>query len=329
MRICVFGTGAIGGLIAARLARAGEDVTIIDRGSHLRAIKKNGITLQWQDDSVETVQVKAVDKGADAGEQDLVVLAVKAHSLERAATDAQDLLGPKTMVMTLQNGLPWWYFQKHGGALDATRLMSLDPGGTLTKTIHADRIIACVVYLAAEVAEPGVVRHIGANRFPMGEIDGRVTDRVQAVEASFVKAGLQASVLTDIRAEIWLKALGTLSLNPISALTNATMAEICRFPETRALTIKMMQEAQAIAAKLGISLRQTIEQRLESAEAVGPHKTSMLQDLATRRPLEIEGLIGAVLEMARLTDTPAPNIEAVYALIRLLDKTRRPESRGA
>ena len=323
MRICVFGAGAIGGLIAGRLAIAGEDVTVIGRGPQLDAIKTRGIRLHWQDGSVETARVKAVETASLAGEQDLVVLAVKAHSLEGAAADAEALLSPDTMVMTLQNGMPWWYFQKHGGPLDGTRLMSLDPRGVLNQTFHPDRIIGCAVFVAADVPEPGLVRHIGSNRLPMGEIDGSLSQRVRAVEASFVKAGLQASALGNIRAEIWWKALGNLAVNPISAISNATMIEILRFPETRDLVLKMMQEAREIAAKLGISFPQTLEQRLQSAESVGAHKTSMLQDLESGRPLEIEALTGAVLEMARLTDTPAPSIEAVYGLTKLLDQTRR------
>ena len=197
------------------------------------------------------------------------------------------------MVMTLQNGMPWWYFQKHGGALDGTRLMSLDPSGVLTSTFHANRIIGCAVFVAADVPEPGVVRHIGSNRLPMGEIDGTLSDRVRAVEASFVKAGLQASAVSDIRTEIWWKALGNLAVNPISAISNATMIEILRFPETRALVLKMMQEAREIAAKLGISFPQTLEQRLESAESVGAHKTSMLQDLGERAPPGDRGADGS------------------------------------
>lgn len=323
MRICIFGAGAIGGLIAGRLALAGEDVTVIGRGAHLTAIKAKGIELHWQDGRIETARVKAIDTAASAGQQDLVVLAVKAHSLEQAAADVEALLGPETKVMTIQNGMPWWYFQKHGGPLDGTRLKSLDPRGMLSSTFHPDRIIGCAVFVAAEVSEPGVIRHIGSNRFPIGEIDGRLSDRVRTVEASFVKAGLQASAVSNIRAEIWWKALGNLAVNPISALTNTTMIEILRFPETRALVLETMQEAREIAAKLGISFNQTLEQRLESAESVGAHKTSMLQDLESGRPLEIEALTGAVLEMARLTDTPAPRIEAVYGLTKLLDRSRR------
>ena len=284
MQICVFGAGAIGGLIAARLAIAGEDVTVIGRGPQLDAIKTKGIRLHWQDRSVETARVKAVETASLAGEQDLVVLAVKAHSLEQAAADAEALLGPHTMVMTLQNGMPWWYFQKHGGPLDGTRLMSLDARGVLNQTFHPDRIIGCAVFVAADVPEPGVVRHIGSNRLPMGEIDGSLSERIRAVEASFVKAGLQASALDNIRTEIWWKALGNLAVNPISAITNTTMIEILRFPETRDLVLKMMQEAREIAGKLGISFPKTLEERLQSANPSARTRPRCCRTLSSAGP---------------------------------------------
>jgi 2-dehydropantoate 2-reductase len=230
--------------------------------------------------------------------------------------------------MTVQNGIPWWYFLKHGGTFEGTRLHSLDPDGLLASRIDVDRIIACVVYPAANLVAPGVIRHVEGNRFPIGEVDGTLTDRVQAIEALLVRAGLKTRILTDIRAEIWLKAVGTLAFNPISSLTHATMAEICQFPDTRHLATTMMTEAQTIAEKLGITLRLTIERRIQGAEAVGAHKTSMLQDVEAGRPLEIEALIGAVVEMGRLTQTPTPAIDIVYALTKLLDKRVRDEGRG-
>jgi len=325
MKICVFGAGAIGGLIATRFALAGEDITVIDRGPHLAAIKSNGIKLQWHDGSVQIAKVKAVDEAAAAGHQDLVVLAVKAYSLEQIAKDTQCLLDPKTMIMTVQNGIPWWYFQKHGGDLDGTCLKSLDPNRALARNIDVDRVIPCIVYPSATVIAPGIIQHVEGNRFPVGEIDGKVTDRVLGVEALFIRAGLKSRVLTDIRAEIWLKAMGVLSLNPISALTHATMGKICKFAETRHLAANMMQEAQTIAEKLGIFIRHTIEKRIEGAEAVGLHKTSMLQDVEAGRPLETEAAIGAILEMGKLTDTPTPAIESVYALIKLLDEQIRSD----
>jgi ketopantoate reductase len=323
MRICVVGAGAVGGLMAARFALAGENVTVKDRGPHLAAIKSNGIQLEWQDGSVHVAKVNAVDRAADAGKQDLVVLAVKAHSLEQIAKEIQSMLDPATVIMPTQNGIPWWYFQKHGGDLDGRRLMSLDPNGTLAAAIDVDRIISCIVYPATTVVAPGFVRHIEGNFFPIGELDGKLTERVAAIDAMFTKAGLKSRVLTEIRAEIWLKALGTLSFNPISALTHATMVAICSFPETRRLATTMMTEAQIIAEKLGISMRHTVEKRLEGAEAVGAHKTSMLQDVEAGRPLEVEALIGAILEIGRLTNAPTPAIDTVYALTKLLDHQMR------
>jgi ketopantoate reductase len=328
MRICVVGAGAIGGLIAAKFALAGHAVTVIDRGSHLAAIKQNGLKLEWHDGKVETAKVKAVDQAADAGEQDLVVLAVKAHYLDEVARDIDTLLGPDTMVMTVQNGLPWWYFQKLDGKYNGKKLESLDPSGILTRKIDANRIIGCVVYPAAAVTEPGVIHHVEGDRFPVGELDGVETDRVKQVHDLFVTAGLKSRVLADIRSEIWLKAWGNLSFNPISALTHATLVDICQFPETRHLAARMMEEAEAIAHKLGITFRVTIDKRIAGAESVGAHKTSMLQDVEAGRSLETEALIGSVLEMARLTETPAPAIEAVYACVKMLNKVMLLQGAG-
>lgn len=328
MRIAVAGAGAIGGLIAAKLALAGNHVTVIDIGPHLAAIKANGLKLEWHDGKIEIAKVKAVDKPADAGKQDLVVLAVKAHHLEQIAKDIEPLLGPDTMVMTVQNGLPWWYFQKIGGKYDNKKLETLDPTGILAKKIDANRIIGCVVYPAAAVTAPGVIHHVEGDRFPIGELDGNESERVKQIHDMFIKAGLKSRVLKDIRSEIWLKAWGNLSFNPISALTHATLVDICQFPETRHLAAKMMEEAEAIAKKLGVTFRVTIEKRIAGAESVGAHKTSMLQDVEAGRSLETEALIGSVLEMAKLTETPAPAIESVYALVKLLNKVMLAEGGG-
>lgn len=320
MKVCVVGAGAIGGLIAVKLAFSGEVVSVIDRGPHLAAIRNQGLHLHAQDGTVWRSNVKAFDRAADAGEQDLVVLAVKAYDLERVAQDIHHLLGPETIVMTVQNGIPWWYFQKEGGSFDGKRLETLDPHGILSDRIDAGRIMGCVAYPAAALVAPGIIEHVEGDRFPVGELDGRETPRAKMVSEAMIKAGLKSRVLTDIRAEMWLKAWGSLSFNPISALSHATMAGICRSPETRRLAVAMMTEAQSIAAKLGISFRHTIEQRVQGAEAVGEHKTSMLQDLEAGKPLEIEALIGAILEMGKLTNTTTPVIESVYALVKLLDE---------
>lgn len=320
MKVCVVGAGAIGGLLAVKLAFAGETVSVIDRGAHLSAIRSKGLHLHWQDGTIWKANVKAFDKTAEAGEQDLVVLGVKAYDLRRVAEDIRHLLGPDTMVMTVQNGMPWWYFQKEGGSFDGTRLKSLDPDGLLSEAIHPDRILGCVAYPAAAISTPGVIQHVEGERFPVGELDGRESERAKKISDALIKAGFKSRVISDIRAEMWLKAWGSLTFNPISALSHATMAGICRYPETRQLAVAMMTEAHAIASKLGITFRHTIEQRVEGAEKVGEHKTSMLQDLEAGKPLENEALVGAILEMGRLTNTPTPVIESVYALIKLLDE---------
>lgn len=327
-RICVVGAGAIGGLLAAKFALAGEDVTVIDQGAHLAAIQKNGLKLEWHDGKVQTAKVKAVGKASEAGKQDLVVLAVKAHFLDSVVRDIDHLLDKDTVVLTVQNGLPWWYFQKLGGKYDNQRLESLDPSGVLTKKVDAERLIGCVVYPAAAVTAPGVIHHVEGDRFPIGELDGKTRERTKSLHDLFVKAGLKSRVLKDIRSEIWLKAWGNLSFNPISALTHATLVDICQFAETRALAATMMKEAQEIAEKLGVTFRVTIDKRIAGAEQVGAHKTSMLQDVEAGRSLETEALIGSILEMAKITNTPAPAIESVYALVKLLNKVMLTESAG-
>ena len=255
-------------------------------------------------------------------------MALKAHYLDQVAREIAPLLGPETMIVTVQNGIPWWYFQRHGGPYDGHRLKTLDPSGALTKHIPAERLVGCVVYPAAAVPEPGVVRHVEGDRFPVGELDGSATERVQRLHDVLVGAGFRSRILDNIRSEIWLKAWGNLSFNPISALTHATMVDICQFPETRALAADMMVEAQAVAETLGISFRHTIEKRIAGAESVGAHKTSMLQDVELGRSLEVEALVGAVLELAELTETPAPSIAAVYACVKLLNKVMLLEGAG-
>jgi 2-dehydropantoate 2-reductase len=328
IKVGVVGAGAIGGLMAAKLALGGNEVTVVDLGPHLAAIKKNGLKLEWHDGKVETAKVKAVESIAEAGKQDLIILAVKAHYLDNAAKGIDAVLGPETMVMTVQNGLPWWYFQRLGGKYDNKKLESLDPTGVLTKNIDAARLIGCVVYPAAAVTAPGVIHHVEGDRFPIGELDGKETPRVKLLHDVLVKSGLKSRVLKDIRSEIWLKAWGNLSFNPISALTHATLVDIAQFPETRKLAARMMEEAETIAKKLGVTFRVTIEKRIAGAESVGAHKTSMLQDVEAGRSLETEALIGSILEMSRLTDTPAPAIESVYALVKLLNKVMLLQKAG-
>jgi ketopantoate reductase len=329
MKICVVGSGAIGGLMGAKLALAGNQVSIIDQGAQLAAIRDQGLKLIWEDGSEQVAQpALATDQVADVGPQDLVILALKAHYLELVARQIPSLLGPETMIVTVQNGIPWWYFHNHGGPFDGHRLNTLDPSGILGRDIDGDRIVGCVVYPAAAVEAPGVVRHVEGDRFPVGELDGTTTKRVQALHDLLVDAGFRSRILDDIRGEIWLKAWGNLSFNPISALTHATLAGICQFPETRQLAADMMAEAETVAGKLGITFRHTIEKRIAGAESVGAHKTSMLQDVELGRSLEVEALVGAVLELAELTETPAPSIAAVYACVKLLNKVMLLEGAG-
>ena len=329
MKICVIGAGAIGGLMGAKLALAGEEVTVIDQGAHLKAIQENGLKLIWEDGTEYVAEVaKATDKVEEAGEQDLIILSLKAHYLDQVAKDIPKITGPDTMIVTIQNGIPWWYFHNHGGEFEGRRLESLDPDGVLGKYIDGDKIIGCVVYPACAVEAPGVIRHVEGDRFPVGELDGSESDRVQKLHDLLVNAGFRSRVLDDIRSEIWLKAWGNLSFNPISALTHATLVDICQFRETRKLAESMMQEAQNIAEKLGITFRHSIEKRIAGAEGVGAHKTSMLQDVEAGRSLETEALIGAILELAQITDTPAPSIEAVYACVKLLNKVMLLEGAG-
>jgi 2-dehydropantoate 2-reductase len=322
LKIAIVGVGAIGGFIGARLAHAGEDVTFIARGKNLEALKANGIRLTMGDGSeVAVPKVQATADYAGAGPQDLVILAMKAHQVEAVAADVTKLLGPETMVVPMQNGIPFWYFHRHGGALEGSQVRSVDPTGVIGKCISGDRVIGCVVYPAAELIAPGVIQHVEGERFPVGELDGTTSDRVNRVSECFIRGGLKAPVLSDIRAEIWLKLWGNMTFNPISALARGTLAGICQYPPTRELAYSMMTEAQSIANKLGITFRVPIEKRIAGAEKVGHHKTSMLQDVEASRPLETEALLGSVIELGRMTQTPTPHLDTVYALAKLLEKS--------
>jgi 2-dehydropantoate 2-reductase len=326
LKIGIVGVGAIGGFVGHRLAHAGEDVTFIARGKNLAALKANGIRLVRADGSDEVVaQVNATDDYAAAGPQDLVILAMKAHQMESVAADVPKLFGPATIVVPMQNGIPYWYFHRYAGALAGTPIRSVDPTGAIGSHIPAERVIGCVVYPATELLAPGVIKHVEGDRFPVGEPDGSASERVTRVSECFVRAGLKSPVLDDIRAEIWLKLWGNMTFNPISALSRATLAGICQYPPSRALAAAMMFEAQTIAGKLGVTFRLPLEKRIAGAERVGHHKTSMLQDVEAGRPLEIDALLGSVIEMARLTETPTPNLDAVYALTKLLAMNLSPK----
>ncbi|MBK7457635.1 MAG: 2-dehydropantoate 2-reductase [Betaproteobacteria bacterium] len=322
MKICVVGAGAIGGVLGAKLALAGEEVTFIARNRNLEAINASGFKLILEDGIEQrATTVRAVQRYADAGEQDAVLLTVKAHQVRDLLPDLRALFGPRTMVVTMINGIPWWYFHKLAGPHEGRTLESVDPGGVLAGNIEPERVIGSVVYPAAELVAPGVVKVIEGNRFTLGEPDGTRSERIEALSGALMRAGFKAPVAKDIRSEIWVKLWGNLSFNPISALTHATLEEICRFPGTRALAAAMMGEAQRVAEALGVRFKITLEQRLAGAEAVGAHKTSMLQDVENGRALELEALVGAVVELGRITAVPTPTIGAIYAATTLLGQT--------
>jgi 2-dehydropantoate 2-reductase len=321
MKIAVVGVGAIGGYVGLRLALAGEDVTFIARGANLEALKTRGLRLVMSDGSEELLpRANATSDYAAAGPQDLVILAMKAHQVAAVAADVPKLFGPDTVVVPMQNGIPYWYFHALKGPLSGTRVESADPTGVIGANIPGERVIGCVVYPATELVSHGVIKHVEGNRFPVGEPDGSQSDRVKQVADCFTRGGLKSPVLDDIRSEIWLKLWGNMTFNPISALSRATLAGICQYPPTRALAASMMGEAQDIAQKLGVTFRVPLEKRIAGAEKVGHHKTSMLQDVEAGRELEIDALLGAVVELARLTDTPTPHLDTVYSLTKLLAK---------
>ena len=323
MKIAIVGVGAIGGYLGTRLALAGEDVTFIARGANLEALQTRGIRLISDGGTEEAVpRVRATADYIAAGPQDLVILAMKAHQVASVAADVPKLFGPDTVVVPMQNGIPYWYFFAHPGPLEGSRVASVDPDGSIVARIGCERVIGCVVYPAAELVAPGVIKHVEGNRFPVGEPNGTRSERVDRVAACFVAAGLKSPVLEDIRAEIWLKLWGNMTFNPISALSRATLAGICQYPPSRELAAGMMTEAQAVAHKLGITFRVPLEKRIAGAEKVGHHKTSMLQDVEAGRPLEIDALLGTVIELARLTDTPTPRLDTVYALTKLLAQSQ-------
>jgi len=318
MRIAIVGAGAIGGFLAARLAAAGTAVTLVARNAQYAALTRDGLTLIERDGRRATHRVPVAERLSAAGPQDAVVIAVKATQVEPLVPELATL-DPSTTLVPMQNGIPWWYFQRHGGAHDGRHVESVDPGGVLASRLDPHRIVGCVVYPACELAAPGVVRHVEGERFALGELDGQATERVNTLSGIMTLAGLKAPVLPDIRAEIWLKLWGNLAFNPLSALTRARLDRICAEPLTRALAAGMMAEAQEVASLLGIMFRVPLERRIEGAARVGAHKTSMLQDIESGRATEVDALLGSVIELARLTGTAVPRLESIYACTRLLD----------
>lgn len=321
MKICIFGAGAIGGYMGVKLAQAGADVSLVARGPHLAAMNDKGLTLIEEDSDPVTVQVTASDNPADLGPQDYVIVTLKAHSVPPVVPKMQPLIGENTTIVSGVNGVPWWYFHKIGTELEGTRLSSVDPGNAQWDGFGPDRVLGCVVYPAAEVSEPGTIKHIEGNRFSLGEPDGSKSDRAMALSKALSAAGLKAPVRPRLRDEIWVKLWGNLSFNPISALTHATLDVLCTDPGTRAVAKGMMLEAQEIAEKLGVKFPIDVERRIDGGAAVGAHRTSMLQDLDAGRPMEIDALVGSVQELGRITDTPTPTIDTVLALTQLRGRT--------
>ncbi|MEM9969646.1 MAG: 2-dehydropantoate 2-reductase [Pseudomonadota bacterium] len=319
MKICIFGAGAIGGYIGAKLAGTGADVSLVARGPHLRAMRENGLRL-IEESGETTVKVTASDDAADLGPQDYVIVTLKAHSVPPVVAKMQPLIGDGTTIVSGVNGVPWWYFYKIGGPREGTRLATVDPGDAQWDGFGPDRVLGCVVYPAAEVIEPGVVKHIEGNRFSLGEPDGSKSERAMALSHALSAAGLKAPVLPKIRDEIWVKLWGNLSFNPISALTHATLDVLCTDPGTREVTRNMMLEAQEIAEKLGVKFPIDVDRRIQGGADVGAHRTSMLQDLDQGRPMEIDALVGSVQELGRVTETPTPTIDTVLSLIALRGK---------
>lgn len=316
MKICIFGAGAIGGYMGAKLAAAGADVSLVARGPHLAAIQSRGLTL-IEDGQSHTVQVRATDDASSLGPQDYVIVTLKAHSVPPLVGQITALLEPDSTLVSGVNGVPWWYFHKHGGPLEGTRLASVDPGNRQWDGFGPDRVLGCVVYPAAEMSEPGTIRHVEGNRFSLGEPDGSKSDRALRLSVALTAAGLKAPVRPRLRDEIWVKLWGNLSFNPISALTHATLDVLCTDPGTRAVARSMMVEAHMIAEKLGVKFPIDVDRRIEGGAAVGAHRTSMLQDLDAGRPLEIDALLASVAELGELTATPTPIIDTVLALVRL------------
>ena len=319
MKFAIVGAGAIGAFLGALLAKSGADVTLIARGPHLRAMQERGVHIRGEIGEFQ-VNVKATDDLRSIGEVEVIIITLKAQSLPAMAPNLAPLIGERTSIITAQNGFPWWYFYKHGGKWEGTSLESVDPGGAISQNIDPARVIGCVVYPSTALVEPGIVWHIEGTRFAIGELDGSKSERCREIADAFIKAGLRCPIRTNIRHDIWVKLMGNVAYNPISALTRATLIEIVQCPETRELAAAIMGEVDAVAQKLDIEMGISIEQRLEGAEKVGHHKTSMLQDIEAGKPTELEAIVGAVIELGEKLGLSLPNTRSVYACVKLLDR---------
>jgi 2-dehydropantoate 2-reductase len=315
MKLCIFGAGAMGGLLAVRLARAGHDVSVVARGAHLEAIRRDGLTLLTGEHRLN-VRVACSDRPSELGPQDTVILAVKATAASDAARAIAPLLDDDTAVVTAMNGVPFWYFAGLPGKWGDLRVASVDPDGAQWDLIGPARAIGCVVYAAGEIVSPGVIRHTSGLRFVLGELSGTTTPRLRRLADAFTQAGFDAPVSPDIRAEVWTKLWGNLSFNPVSVLTHATLDVLATDSDSRPALRAMMEEAAEVARRLGVTLAMSVDARIEMAKGVGAHKSSMLQDLERGRPLEIDALLGAVVEMARLVGVATPMCDTILGLVR-------------
>ena len=336
MRIVIAGAGAIGGYIGARLAKAGADVVLFARGPHLKAMQERGLRVTGAEDGDFEVKLASPARSeggaqvtgdlASIGKADVVFLGVKAHALTSLAPSLPQLFGPDTFVVSTQNGVPWWYFQNFGGELNDLRLERVDPGGVIASAIEPRRVVGSLAYFATDIVEPGVIRHIEGNRLSFGEPDGTKSERTRKLAEVLIGAGFRCPVTTRFRHEIWVKLLGNVAFNPISALTSGTLEELVRHPDTSRVIREIMTETEAVAGKLGIELPISIDQRMAGAEKVGAHKTSMLQDLEAGRPMEIEAVVGAVVELGDRLGVPMPSTRAVYACVKMLDGKKRSQA---
>ncbi|MBZ5648532.1 MAG: 2-dehydropantoate 2-reductase [Acidobacteriia bacterium] len=321
MKFLIAGAGAIGAYFGARMARAGQDVTLFARGPHLHAMQQHGVRVKSSEGDFEA-RPRVVGTLEEAGPADVVFLGVKAHSLPHLAPQLKAVLGPDTTVVSTQNGVPWWFFQGWEGPMKDLRLERVDPGGVVAAAIDARRVLGSIVYFSTEVVEPGVILHVAGNRITLGAPDGTRSERIRAIADALVASGLRAPITTHIRQEIWVKILGNVAFNPISALTGATLAQIVHAPEACDVVRHIMREAEAVATRLGLEMPITIDKRIAGAEKVGEHKTSMLQDLEAGRPLELEAVVGAVVELGERLGLPMPYTRTVYACTKLLAQGR-------
>jgi len=321
MRFLIAGAGAIGAYIGARMARAGFDVTLFARGPHLRAMQDRGVQVKSPDGDFEARPVIAGSL-EEVGLVDVVFLGVKAHGLPHLAPLLKPVLGPDTAVVSTQNGIPWWYFQGFGGEWEGIHLERVDPGGVISGAIEARRVLGSIVYFSTEITSPGVVQHTEGNRISLGEPDGTRSDRGRKIAEALIASGLRCPVTPRIRHEIWVKLLGNASFNPVSALTRATLVQMARDPDVAAVVRNIMQEVEAVSRRLGMELPVSIDQRMAGAEKVGEHKTSMLQDLEAGRPLELEALVGSVVELGERMGVSMPHLRTVYACTKLLAESR-------